>query len=117
MIDIPALDLISRVRRAELSFEKMVQVLCTRGYITDVEHEDGLSFIRASVNQTRAEDFDALFALLMPGQINDIDLRTTASSKGTNPGTPTYAVFNANVIGYEDMMAVLAEMNRAGAQD
>lgn len=113
----PDLDLISRVRRAELNFEKLVEALSTRGYVTDMEHEDGLSFIRASVNQTHARDFDALFALLMPGRLNDIRLMTTASSEGTSPGTPTYAVFNTNVISYQEMRAVLAEMNRAGVQD
>lgn len=111
------LTLIGRVRRGELNFERLVDVLSDRGYVTDVEHEEGLSFIRASVNQTIREDFDALFKLLMPGQFNDIKLMTTASSVGTHPGTPTYAVFNANRISYEDMMETLAEMNRAGAQD
>lgn len=117
MTSIPDLDLIARVRRAELNFEKLVEILSTRGYITDVDHEHGLSFVRASVNLTRARDFDALFALLMPGRLNDIRLMTTASSEGTNPGTPTYAVFNTNVIGYQEMRDVLAKMNHAGAQD
>ncbi|MDP9933644.1 hypothetical protein [Variovorax paradoxus] len=111
------LSLIGRVRRGELNFERLVEVLSERGHVTDVDHEEGLSFIRSSVNQTHREDFDALFKLLMPGRINDIDLRTTASSEGTHPGTPTYAVFNANVISYDAMMATLADMNRAGAQD
>jgi len=111
------LSLIGRVRRGELNFERLVQVLSARGYVTDVEHEPGLSFVRATVNKTQREDFNALFAVLMPDRINDIDLRTTASSEGTHPGTPTYAVFNANVISYDAMMATLADMNRAGAQD
>jgi hypothetical protein len=110
------LTLIGRVRRGELNFERLVQALSVPGYVTDVEHEPGLSFIRATVNKTRREDFNALFAVLMPGRVNDIDLRTTASSEDTHPGTPTYAVFNANIISYDDMMATLAEMNRAGAQ-
>lgn len=52
----------------------------------------------------------------MPGRLNDIRLMTTASSEGSSPGTPTYAVFNTNVIGYQEMRAVLAAMNRAGVQ-
>ncbi|BEP48558.1 hypothetical protein [Variovorax sp. V116] len=111
------LSLIGRVRRGELNFERLVEVLSERGYVTDVDHEEGLGFIRSSVNQTRREDFDALFKLLMPGRLNDIELMTTASSEGTHPGTPTYAVFNTNRISYEDMRTLLADMNRAGAQD
>ena len=64
------------------------------------------------MNKTRREDFNAFFAVLMPGRVNDIDLRTTATSEDTHPGTPTYAVFNANIISDDDMMATLAEMNR-----
>lgn len=42
---------------------------------------------------------------------------TTASSEGASPGKPTYAVFNTHAIDYQEMRAVLAQMNRAGVQD
>ena len=44
-------------------------------------------------------------------------LMSTASSEGTRLGKPTYAVFNTHVIDYQEMRALLAQMNRASVQD
>jgi hypothetical protein len=44
MSDYPKLGLIARVCRAEVNFERLVEVLSTRGYVTDLEEEPGLQF-------------------------------------------------------------------------
>jgi len=109
--------LIARVRRGEINFERLVEVLSERGYITDVPAEEGIGFGRASMDQTWQEDFDALFSLLLPGIYNDIKLDCTATDKDGIPGCFTYALFNKNVIDREDMTQILMRLNRATAKE
>jgi hypothetical protein len=110
------LSLIARVRRGEIHFERLVDVLSTRGYIVDTQPEDGLGFGRVAIDQARQEDFDALFAVLMPGQTNDIQLMAIATDQGSIPGVFTNALFNRNVIDYETMKQLLVQINREEAR-
>ena len=109
--------LIARVRRGEINFERLVEVLSGRGYITDDETEEGIGFRRSSMDKVRQEDFDALFNLLMPGIHNDIELDSTATDEGGLPGSFTYALFNKNVIDREGMTQILIRLNRATARE
>lgn len=102
--------LVSRVRRGELNFERLVELLSTRGYVTDSEDEPGLSFNRPSMNQARSADFNALFKALMPGRINDIEIMAIGTPWDDSRGS-TYALFNINRIEYEEMMQTIKQIN------
>lgn len=104
--------LIGRVRRCEVNFEQLVEVLSTRGYVTDSDGSGGLGFGRVAIAQVRQDDFNALFALLMPGRLNTIRLMSHGTDKGGVPGSFTTALFNTDVIEYEEMNQVLIEINR-----
>lgn len=109
------LSLIAHVRRGSLKFQLLVDVLSGRGYVTDTADESGLGLISATIEQAGQDDFDALFKVLMPGELNDIKIRAIATDKGGPPGSFTYALFNENVISYEDVMAVLIDINKGVA--
>lgn len=103
--------LIARVRRSEVNFEQLVEVLSTRGYVTDSDGLNGLGFTRSAIDKAHQHDFDALFKALMPGELNTIKLSTRATAKGGD-GSYTTALFNTNVIEFAAMDQVLIEMNR-----
>jgi hypothetical protein len=104
--------LIGRVRRGQVNFERLVEVLSTRGYITDSDGSEGLGFMRSAIDQAHQHDFDALFKVLMPGKLNTIRLMTHGTDKGGVPGSFTTALFNKDVVEYEEINQVLIEMNR-----
>jgi hypothetical protein len=104
--------LIGRVRRGEVNYERLVEMLSTRGYVTDSDGLDGLGFGRVAIDQARQDDFDALFKVLMPGRFNTIMLMSHGTDKGGVRGSFTTALFNTDVIEYEEMNHVLIEMNR-----
>lgn len=110
------LSLIARVRRGDLNFERLVEVLSTRGYVIDSQPEQGISFGRVAIDRARQEDFDALFKVLMPGQLNDIKLMALATDQGGVPGLFTNALFNRNLIDYETMKELLLQFNREEAK-
>jgi len=62
-VDLDA-SLIGRVRRGEIHFARLVEVLSTRGYIIDTRTEQGVGIGRTAIDQTRHENFDALFNAL-----------------------------------------------------
>jgi hypothetical protein len=103
--------LIGRVRRGDVNFERLVEVLSTRGYITDSDGSEGLGFMRSAIDQAHQHDFDALFKVLMPGRLNTIRLMSYGTAKGGD-GSFTTALFNKDVIEYEEIKHVLIEMNR-----
>lgn len=103
--------LLARVRRGEINFEELVAVLSARGYVTDSDGLKGLGFGRVAIAQARQDDFDDLFKLLMPGQLNTINLMKHGTAKGGTPGSYTTALFNTDVISYEEMNEVLIAMN------
>jgi hypothetical protein len=111
-MDMREFGLIARVRRAELNFEKLAEMLTTRGYITTLDKEPGVGFGRVQIDQTTQDDFNALFAVLMPGRLNDVRLLPHATCKGAGPGLYTTALFNLNVLDYDEMNALLIEINR-----
>jgi len=104
------------VRRGELNFERLCEVLSTRGYVTDLEQEPGLSFNRPSVNHAHQDDFNALFKVLMPGRINDIKFMTISTPWNSQSGS-TYAVFNSALIDRNVMEGMLIELNGESIQD
>lgn len=108
--------LIGRVRRGQVNFERLVEVLSTRGYVTDSDGPEGLGFMRSAIDKSRQHDFDALFKVLMPGRLNTIRLMTHGTDKGGAPGSFTTALFNTEVIEFAAMDQVLIEMNRQEQQ-
>lgn len=99
--------LIARVRRGELNFERFIEILSTRGYITENNHEEGCSFGSSAMEAARQDDLDTLFSALMPGVMNDIAL-SCASTKLSGPGNVySYALFNKNIIDREEIHNIL----------
>jgi hypothetical protein len=102
------LSLIDSVRRGELDFERLVEVLSSEGYLTDADGSEGLGFVSARIEAARQEHFDALWKFFYPGKRHDIRLRSCATNKGfTLRGDFNYALFNENQISYEDVMHAL----------
>ena len=109
-------DLISRVRCGGLNFERFVEVLQTKGYITEEHGEAGCSPSSPVMEAARQEDFNKLFDLFFPGSPNEIKLGCTATNKGFEPAMPgnfSYAIFNANVIDRQAVDRILEAENRA----
>ena len=104
--------LIGRVRRGQLNFEQLVEVLSTRGYVTDGDGPQGLGFLRSAIDMVHQDDFDALFNLLLPGQFNNIKLMKHGTDKGGPYGCFTTAMFNTEILDRAEMDQVLIEMNR-----
>jgi hypothetical protein len=104
--------LIALVRRGEINFEQLVAVLSKPGYLTTLDKYEGLGFGKVRMDSAHQDDFDALFKLLMPGQLNDINVMTHATCKGAGPGLFTTVLFNTSVIEYEEMDALLIEINK-----
>jgi hypothetical protein len=104
--------LIGRVRRGQVNFEQLVEVLSTRGYVTDSDGPEGLGFMRSAIDKAHQDDFDALFKVLMPGQFNTIKLMKHGTDKGGPPGCFTTAMFNTEILDLAEMNQVLIEMNR-----
>ena len=104
--------LIDSVRRGELNFEQLVEVLSKVGYTTDADGNQGLGFIRTRISAARQEDFDRLWKFFYPGQGHDIQLNSCASDEGfAGSGGFTYALFNEAFVSRQEMMATLRRLN------
>jgi hypothetical protein len=100
--------LIDSVRRGELDFERLVKVLTSEGYLTDVDGTEGLGFTRTRISAAVQEDFDRLWKFFYPGKGHDIQLRSCATNRGFKlRGDFNYALFNENRISHEDVMNTL----------
>ena len=104
--------LIGLMRDGEINFAQLVAVLRKPGYITTLDKHEGLGFGKVHIAKAHQDDFNALFKVLMPGQLNDIELLTHATCKGAAPGLYTTVLFNTNVISYEEMNELLIEINK-----
>lgn len=110
--------LISAVRRGELDFERLVEVLSKAGHLTDIDGNQGLGFTRTRIEGARQEDFDALFQFFYPGEGHSIELRSCATDKGfAQRGAYTYALFNENTVSLEEIMAMLIRLNAQQERD
>jgi len=103
--------LIALVRRGELNFERFVEILSTRGYITEETNEEGCGFGSSAMEAAYQEDFDALFTVLLPGALHNITLSCVATDEGGHPGAFAYALFNTDIIDNKDVLAILVEEN------
>ena len=108
----PPLNLIARVRRGELDFERLVEILTTRGYITEQDIESNCSFVASAISATRQDDFNTLFAEVFPDLENTVRLSDAATDVGGPKGSYLYALFNANVIDRERVLEILISENR-----
>jgi hypothetical protein len=110
--------LIARVRQGVLSFERLVEVLATEGYLTDADGADGLGFSRVCIDATQQEDFDALWNFFYPGEGHDIQLSSCASDKGFAVGGGfTNALFNETLVSRDEMMQTLKRLNAKMEQE
>lgn len=104
--------LIVRVRQGVLSFERLVEVLATEGYLTDADGADGLGFSRVCIDATHQEDFDSLWNFFYPDAGHDIQLSSCASDKGfAVSGGFTNALFNETLVSRDEMMQTLERLN------
>lgn len=96
------ISLIGRARRGQVNFERLVEALSTRGYVTDSDGSEGLGFMRSAIDQAHQRDFDALYKVLIPGRRNTIRPLKHATAKGGG-GSFTTALFNTDVIDLAEM--------------
>lgn len=102
--------LIARVRRGELNFERFIGILTSRGYITEFDKEEGCCFGSSAMEAARQDHFDALFVVLMPDVLNDIELSKVAV-RCEGPGAAyEYALFNKNVIDEDAVRSILKRL-------
>jgi hypothetical protein len=94
-----------------------VEVLTSRGYVTDLEHEPGLSFNRPSMNQVSQEDFDFLFSELYPGEKHKIELSVFTTDEGGPRGCFSYAIFNFALVDFSLIKKILMNGNRRIARE
>lgn len=108
---IPPLDLVSRVRRGEINLDRLVEILRTRGYITEEKQENGCGFGKSAMEAVHQDELDALFSFFFPQEICDIKVSCVATDEGSDKGAYSYALFNSNVINREEVLAVLRSKN------
>lgn len=107
------MDLISRVRRGEINFERLVEILRSRGYITEQQQEKGCGFGSSAMEAARQNEFEALFSFFFPHEVCDIEIQCAATNAGGGPGefAYAYALFNSNAITRTEILAVLQAEN------
>lgn len=110
------LTLIDRVRRGEINFERFVEILAMRGFITEQSNDERCGFGSTAMEKARQHDFDALFALLLPSVLNNILLSCAATDEGGLSGAFSYALFNSNVIDRKEVLDILIDENRKTAE-
>lgn len=111
------LSLIDLVRRGELSFERLVEVLSDRGYVTEHDRDQKCRLGASLIERAQQEQFDALFEFFYPGRLNDVQLSKLATDRGGPvSGAFSYALFNINVVSRERMHGILVELNKLHQQ-
>jgi len=109
--------LIDLVRRGEVSFERLVEVLSDRGYVTEHDRDQKCRLGATSIERAQQEQFDALFEFFYPGQSNNVQLSRLATDRGGQiSGAFSYALFNTNVVSRERMRCILVELNKVHQQ-
>lgn len=112
------MSLIQAIRCGELNFQRLLEVLSSVGYLTDVDGDHSLRLASTRIEGVRQEDFDALFRFFYPTEINSIKVRSCATDKGfKHQGGYTYALFNENLHSREVMMALLIRLNAQMERD
>lgn len=109
---IPPLGIIDRVRRGEINFERLVEILRHAGYITEENQEAGCGFGSSAMEAVHQEDFEKLFAFFFPGEHCDITIGCIATDEGGQSGAYTYALFNSNEVSRPTMQQILERQNR-----
>jgi hypothetical protein len=109
---LPDSSLTSMVRRGELNFELLAEVLFRPGYLIEASSDDGLNLGSVVIERARQEDFEALWRFFYPNEGHSITLRSCASDKGfAVRGGYTYALFNEQLVSREEMMEKLERLN------
>lgn len=108
---IPPIDLISRVRRGEINFERLVEILRSRGYITEQRQEEGCGFGSSAMEAAHQDELEALFSFFFPHEVCDIEIQCAATNAGGEPGDFAYALFNSKAITRQEVLAVLQAEN------
>ena len=110
------MDLIARVRRGDLNFERFIELMREPGYIGEHGQENGCGFGSSAMEATKQEDLNLLFEFFYPGKACDILVQCVATDEGGEPGAFEYALFNANVITRDQMLARLKLENLKTAE-
>ncbi len=111
MTKILRMDLISRVRRGEINFERFVDILRSQAYITEEHQVDGCGFGSSAMEAVRKDDFEALFTFFFTEEVCDIEVSCGATDKGGVPGAYSYALFNSKAITRDEILDVLRAEN------
>jgi hypothetical protein len=100
-----------RIGRGEFNFERFVEILSSRGYIT--EHEDEVSFGSSAMEYFQQEEFDTLLQFFFPNRLNNIELKCASTDRGGQKNAYSYALYNENVVSRDEVFKVLEKINRA----
>ena len=101
------MDLIARVRRGDLNFERFVELMREPGYIGEHGQENGCGFGSSAMEAAKQDDLNALFRFFYPGEACDILVQCVATDDGGKLGAFEYALINANVVTRDQMLELL----------
>ena len=104
-------NLILRTRRGELNIERLVEILRTRGYITERNQEHGCGFCSSAMEAVTQDDMRVVFDFFFPREVFDLDVQCAATAAGGRPGSYAYALYNSNVISREEILELLTQEN------
>ena len=104
--------LTDRIARGEFNFVQFVDILSTRGFISEGTNVPGCGIGSHTMEYLQQDEFDALFAFFFPGKLNDIELQCAATKSGATLNAYGYALYNANVIDREEVLKILESENR-----
>jgi hypothetical protein len=106
------MDLVARVRRGDLNFERFVELMQEPGYISENDQENSCGFGSSAMEAVKQEDFNKLFEFFFPERICNISVQCVATDDGGERGAFAYALFNANVVTRERMLKFLRLENK-----
>lgn len=87
----------------EISFNKLITCLETKGYVTDAKDEDSISFSSVQIENLDQESFSTLCAKFnINSKINIFVIGDFDDSFGAS-----YLVYNTNILEYEDAKKIL----------
>lgn len=108
----PTNHLTDRIARGEFDFFRFVEILSTKGFITEAQNDPRCPVGSNTMEYLQQDEFDALFSFFLPRQLNDIELACAATNRGSVGHAYSYALFNANAISREEVLDILERENR-----
>jgi hypothetical protein len=106
--------LVAMVHGGVLNFERLVEIMETRGYITELDHEEGCGLSSSVMEAARQADFDLLFGGRFPDRNHQVRLECAAIDGGREGFI--YALFNASLMDRRTVQRILQAQVRAATR-